>query len=782
MRSLKIFTKRREIKMRKILNLNNEWRFIKQNEEQAVENTYDDSNWEIVTIPHTWNAIDGANGFNYYKGACWYRKAFSVGSCYEGCRVFIEFKGSNSITDVYVNEQHMGQHKGGYSTFRFDITDVIKVGVKNILSVKVDNTVVDDVYPQKADFTFYGGIYRDVNIVIADNVHFDLMDYGSKGIYIVQEEVTKEKAVLKIKSKLVNDSNEQKKVRLWADIIDASGNNITYAAKEVFLTAGENRTEELTAVIENPTLWNGRKTPYMYSAKLSMTSFNDTIDELSIPFGVRYFNVDSEKGFFLNGQHLPLRGVSRHQDRKDMGWAITEKEQDEDIALIKEIGATSIRLAHYQHNEYFYDLCDREGMVLWAEIPFISVMSNNELEGINAKQQMVELIRQNFNHPSIIFWGIQNEIQIGGERPEVRRLVKELNELTKKEDPTRLSTMANVLFVKEEDEYNRITDIIGYNKYYGWYHGKPEDFAPWLDSFHSINPDVPLGISEYGAEGIIEYHSNTPKMKDYTEEYHALYHELVWKIFKERPFLWSTYVWNMFDFGANIRDEGGVKGRNNKGLVTYDRKIKKDAFYMYKAHWSEEKFVHITSKRFVDRADSEITVKIYSNCNNITLYVNGEKLASKADDNKVFIFENVSLAEGINKIKAVSKADNAEYVDNAIFNKVSERNSSYDAPVEDKGEAAANWFQMPDLDNLEIEELNITDEVYSTRCTFKELTQNEEAEAVLVKFLGKFKEQPTYPMTQGFTIDMLADMAPDHFTTKMIYAINKELIKIKKNK
>jgi beta-galactosidase len=772
----------RDIEMRKVININSNWRFVRQNEEQAIAYTYNDEHWEEVSIPHTWNAIDGANGFDFYKGACWYRKTFVLAPAYEGNKIYIEFNASNSITDVYVNGQHMGQHKGGYSTFRIDITSAVKFGAKNILSVKVDNTVVDDVYPQKADFTFYGGIYRDVNIVVANNVHFDLLDYGSKGIYIVQEEVTDEIAVLKIKSKVVNDSNEQKKVRLWADILDAEGNVATYAAKEVLLAAGENRTEELTAIIENPTLWNGRKNPYMYSAKISMTSFNDTVDELSIPFGVRYFKVDSEKGFFLNGEHLSLKGVSRHQDRKDMGWAITKKEQDEDIELIKEIGATSIRLAHYQHNEYFYDLCDREGMVLWAEIPFISIMSNNELEGINAKQQMVELIRQNFNHPSIMFWGIQNEIQIGGERPEVRRLVKELNELTKKEDPTRLSTMANVLFVKEEDEYNRITDIIGYNKYYGWYHGNAADFAPWLDKFHSINPDVPLGISEYGAEGIVQYHSNTPKMKDYTEEYHALFHEIVWKTFEERPFLWATYVWNMFDFGANIRNEGGVKGRNNKGLVTYDRKIKKDAFYMYKAHWSEEKFVHITSKRFVDRADSEITVKVYSNCSEVTLYVNGKELASKTSDGKIFVFENVSLAEGINEIKAVAKIDNAEYADTARFSKVTEPNLSYEAPVEDKGEAAANWFQMPDLDNLEIEELEITDDVYSTRCTFKELAQNEEAEAVLVKYMGKFKDQPTYQMTQGFTIDMIADMAADRFPAKLVYAINKDLTKIKKTK
>lgn len=768
--------------MRKSIEINDAWRFIRQNEELAESELYNDDHWNTVNIPHTWNAIDGANGYEYYQGACWYRKAFTVEPSYEGSKVFLEFNGSNSITEVYVNGQHMGQHKGGYSTFRFDITDAVKYGAKNALAVKVDNTVVDDVYPQKADFTFYGGIYRDVKMVVTDPVHFDLMDYGSQGVYVVQDEVSKEKAQLYIRSILVNDSNEEKKVRLWVDIFDADHQIVTYASKEVILAAGETKTEELPCVIDNPTLWQGRKNPYMYSANISMASFNDTIDEVSIPFGVRYFHVDPEKGFFLNGEHLPLHGVSRHQDRKDMGWAITEQEQVEDMGYIRELGATSIRLAHYQHSQYFYDLCDKEGMVVWAEIPFISVMSQNELEGINAKQQMVELIRQNYNHPSIVFWGIQNEIQIGGERPEVRRLVRELHALTKKEDPTRLTTMANVLFVNEEDEYNRMTDVIGYNKYYGWYHGKAEDFAPWLDKFHSINPDVPLCISEYGAEGIVQYHSTDPKVKDYTEEYHALFHEKVWKTFEERPFLWATYVWNMFDFGANIRDEGGVKGRNNKGLVSYDRKIKKDAFYMYKAHWSEEKFVHITSKRHVDRAEGSIPVKVYSNCNNVVLYVNGSEFQSKISDEKVFIFEHVSLVEGVNEIRAVARENHAQYVDIAKFNKVEEPNPSYEAPVEEKGGEVTNWFQMPDLDG-EIEELQFTDDVYSSRCTFKELFENKDAEEVLNKYLGdNFRERPTYSMTQGFKIDTLAEMAPEHFTEKLLYALNRELTKIKKNK
>lgn len=767
--------------MRKIININNEWKFKRQDEVQAKNKTYNEENWESINLPHTWNAIDGANGFDYFKGACWYRKEFVVDAMAKGNKVFIEFNGSNSITDVYVNGQHIGQHKGGYSTFRFDVTNAIEYGNQNILAVKVDNTVVDDVYPQKADFTFFGGIYRDVNMIITNNVHFDLLDYGSKGVYVNQEDISQEMAVLRINTRLVNANEEEKKVRVWANILDAQGNNATYAAKEVIIPAGEIKIVEIPIEIKNPVLWDGRENPHLYEAEISIVSLNDTLDELSIPFGVRYFHVDPEKGFYLNGERLPLKGVARHQDRKDMGWAITEKEQNEDMELIKEIGATSIRLAHYQHDQYFYDLCDREGMVVWAEIPFISVMSEVEISGLNAKQQMIELIKQNYNHASIIFWGIQNEIQIGGERPEVRKLVKELNELTKKEDPFRLTTMANVAFVDDNDEYNYITDTVGYNKYYGWYTGEAEDFAEWIDGFHKTNPGVGLGISEYGAEGIVQYHSNDPKIKDYTEEYHALYHEKVWKIFEDRPFLWGSYVWNMFDFGANIRDEGGVKGRNNKGLVTYDRRIKKDAFYLYKAHWSEEKFVHITSKRFVDRADDSINIKVYSNCRDVTLYVNEKEVESKTNDEKVFIFENVPLQEGKSVVKAISYKNDVVIEDTAMFNKVIEPNPSYEAPVENKGEAAANWFQMPDLSDVEIEEIEITDDVYSTRCTFKEISENKVADTVLRKYLGDYDDHPMYGMKQKMTINQVSSMAKEVYNEKLMYMLNRELTKIKKS-
>ncbi|MGB7473158.1 glycoside hydrolase family 2 protein [Trichococcus sp.] len=766
--------------MRKVIHFNQDWKFIKQDEDQAMGIDFDDRNWKVVQIPHTWNAIDGANGFAYHQGACWYRKEFTIDDSAQGNKVYVEFEGANSITDVYLNGQHLGQHRGGYSTFRFDLTEVIDFDAKNTLAVKVDNTVVDDVYPQMADFTFYGGIYRDVNLVIANPVHFDLMDHGSKGVYVIQEEVNEENAALTIKSLIANDSEEDKKVRLWVDLLDAEGKNIAYAAKEVTLVAGELKVVEIPLVIENPILWNGRKNAYMYEAKVSMESFNDVLDELTIPFGVRYYEVDAEKGFFLNGEHLALHGVARHQDRKDMGWAITEKEQDEDMALIKEIGATSIRLAHYQHNQYFYDLCDQEGMVVWAEIPFISLMSKTELEGINAKKQMVELIRQNFNHPSIIFWGIQNEIQISGERPELRKLVNELNELTKKEDPTRLTTMANVMFVEDEDDYNYVTDTIGYNKYFGWYNGEAGDFAGWIDGFHKKNPTVKLAISEYGAEGILQYHSSDPKIKDYSEEYHALYHETVWKIFEKRPFLWATYAWNMFDFGANIRNEGGVKGRNNKGLTTYDRKIKKDAFYLYKAHWNDEKFVHITGKRFVDRTDDTITIKVYSNCNEVNLSVNGGETTTLTSEDKVFVFENISLKEGINEVKILANDGNNSLQDVALFNKVANPNESYFAP-EEEGGIVANWFDMPELGDVDVEELEITDDVYSTRCTVGELVKNEETKAIVTTYLGDVEEHPMFDMMQGVTIDALSQIASDQFSEKMMYTLNKELSQIRKS-
>jgi len=772
--------------MRKVININKSWKFLKQDVNEAKEISYNDQTWSSLSLPHTWNAIDGANGNEFHRGACWYRKELTLPLEYENQRVFIEFEGSNSVTDVYLNGKHLGQHRGGYSTFRFDLTEYFVCGKPNVLAVKVDNSAFEDVYPLRADFTFHGGIYRDVNLVVVNPVHVDLLDHGAQGVYVIQEEVTDTQANVRIQTRITNDLKEENKVRLWVDLYDQAGEQVSYRAAEVNLEGGETKPVDLAISINDPKLWNGLEDAHMYEARVSLQRYNDTLDEVVVPFGVRYFHVDPKQGLFLNGNNIRLNGVSRHQDRKDMGWAITHKEHEEDMELIKEVGATSIRLAHYQHDQYFYDLCDQEGMVVWAEIPFITEMSQTDLTGENAKSQMVELIRQNFNHPSILFWGIQNEIQIGSRNEkEVRQVVRELNELTKKEDPTRLTTMANVFIVKDTDEYNYLTDVIGYNKYYGWYNGEAEDFAPWLDNFHETNPNTSLCVSEYGAEGIIEYHSDEPIVNDYTEEYHALYHEKVWKIFEERSYLWATYVWNMFDFAANVRDEGGVKGRNNKGLVTYDRKVKKDAFFMYKAHWSKDPFVHLAGKRYVERASDQIDLKVYTNCEQVTLYVNGVKIETQSAANRIVVLKDVALTDGLNHLKVEAYSGDSVFVDQAWIEKVAEENLSYKAPVEDDNEMVANWFDMPELDDEVVGEVEIPEGVYSSRETLEDLIENEKTKDIVISILGDLTKIPMYGMMKGFKLDVLASMADEEgddslFSESRINRLNRELIKIKK--
>ncbi|WP_310829656.1 glycoside hydrolase family 2 protein [Paenibacillus pedocola] len=770
--------------MRKVLNLNAVWKFSKQDVIEAKEPAYSDLDWETVTLPHTWNAIDGANGNEYDRRACWYRKALTLSEADRNNRVYIEFQGANSVADIYLNGRYIGQHRGGYSTFRFDLTEHFQFGGPNVLAVKVDNSAIEDVYPLRADFTFFGGIYRDVNLIVVNPVHIDLMDQGSPGVYIIQEEVTGDSARLKVRTRITNAYAEESKVRLWIELLDQTGKIAGISGAEVNLAAGDTAAVDLALTIKNPLLWEAAPDAHLYKARVTLQRYNDTVDEAVIPFGVRYFHVDPDRGLYLNGRAVRLHGVARHQDRKDRGWAITACEHDEDMALIQEIGANSIRLAHYQHDQYFYDLCDRAGMVVWAEIPFITRMSESDLSGENAKSQMTELIRQNYNHPSVLFWGIQNEIQIGSKNVEqVRKVVRELHELTRQEDPTRLTTMANMFIVDDKDEYNYITDVIGYNKYYGWYNGKAEEFGPWIDRFHEINPDTSLCISEYGAEGIIEYHTDQPVVKDYTEEYHALYHEQVWKIFEQRPFLWATYVWNMFDFGANVRDEGGVKGRNNKGLVTYDRKVKKDAFYMYKAHWSTTPFVHIAGKRHLERAGNSIDLKVYTNCKSVSLFVNGVKTVTLSGSDRVLVFKSVALGEGYTQIEVVAEDETGSFTDQTVFKKVAAVNPCYSAPAEDKGEMVANWFTLPEHDDNEPwVEVEIPEGVYSSGDTLQDLMADEAAKSVVIRVLGDLTQIPMYGMMENFKVDALAAMDNDSllFNKRAINKLNQELIKIKK--
>ena len=659
--------------MRKTLPLIDGWYFKQDVDTSARAPKKARKDFESVTLPHTWNALDGQDGgFDYARCASWYTRTVAVKPA-KNERVYLEFLGANSICKVYANGKAVAEHKGGFSTFRCDVTDHIHFG-KLKLAVLCDNSENKEVYPQTADFTFFGGLYRGVNLITVPNSHFDLEYYGTPGVAVTPK---------------VNDDGS-------ADItFDAYIANATAGQKVRFTVEGEtveaDAAKQCTAVMHfaNPHLWNGRIDPYLYTVTAELTDADGfVLDEVSQRFGVRTFSVDPEKGFFLNGKPYPLHGVSRHQDRLDMGWAITEKEHREDMELIAEIGANTIRLAHYQHSGIFYDLCDEYGMIVWAEIPFISNFMDNEAARANTASQMKELVLQNYNHPSIVCWGIANEITIGGEAPSLFDNLYMLNDLCHELDKTRLTTIAQLSMVEMDSKMNEITDLVSYNHYFGWYIGDVTDNGPWLDEFHQMHPDICLGVSEYGCEGILKYHNDHPQVQDYSEEYQAYYHEKMLETFASRPYLWSTHVWNMFDFASDMRDEGGVKGRNNKGLVTFDRKTKKDSFYIYKAYWTTAPFVHLCSRRYVDRPTETVTVKVYSNCDSVTLLVNGEEVGTLSGS-KVFTFENVALKDGENTVKAVS--GNAS--DEMTLRRVAEPNPDYELADGKAGEGAKNWFE-----------------------------------------------------------------------------------------
>jgi len=625
-----------------------------------------------VALPHTWNALDGQDGgADYWRGIGTYK--IELPNPTKGMKQYIELQGANHVATVYCNGRELGTHKGGFSTFRFDLTPAMKAE-GNVLTVVVTNGV-SDIYPQNADFTFYGGLYRDVNFIEVNDAHFDLLMDGTEAVFVTPHNVGKTRVDLFP----VNADGCELKVTLK----DAEGNVVGEAT-----TAASEHAHVLIDV-KNPHLWNGLVDPYLYTAEASIVSGEEVLDTVVITYGYRSFRVDAETGFYLNGKSLPLHGVARHQDRKDKGWAISKADHEEDIALIKELGANTIRLAHYQHDQYFYDLCDKTGFVLWAEIPFISQFIPTQEAYNNTISQMTELVAQNYNHPAIMFWGISNEILIGDDREDLRQNLRDLNELAKAMDPSRLTTMAQVSMTPMDSEHNYITDVVSYNHYFGWYVGDVEDNGPWLDKFHAMHPDKPLGVSEYGAENILMWHTAEPDNHDYTEEYANHYHQEMLKTFAARPYLWATHQWNCFDFAADARNEGGVQGMNNKGLITYDRKIKKDAFYVYKAWWNPDPMIWVSGCRFVNRGpDAERNVIVYTNCDEVTLVVNGKDVATKKAEDHMIVFENV-VVDGENVITAYAGDVKANEIK---LNGVAEHDYSYDLP---EGNQGANWFDDP---------------------------------------------------------------------------------------
>lgn len=764
--------------MREYFNFNDGWNFSKEKPENL---TITPEASVVVDLPHTWNKYDGQDGgADYARGTFYYTKELPAFERKPDSRVYLEFEGANSAADIFVNGQKAGRHEGGYSTFRFDITDLLNKGFgeKNVVVAQVDNSA-NHIYPQTADFTFYGGLYRNVNLLVVEPSHFDLDFYGGNGIQI-DTKINGSDADVIVKAFVTNPKEIS---RVEVKILDADGKVVAQT------TEPAGKENEIKLTIKDAHLWNGVKDPYLYTVECSLLENNETVDEVTTRIGVREFYVDPQKGFFLNGVLTPLRGVSRHQDRLDKGNALDFEDHLEDAQLIKDLGANTIRLAHYQHAQDFYDLCDEMGFILWAEIPMISSMIAGPEAEENAKEQMKELIIQNYNHPSIVTWGISNEITIAGESDELLRQLNGLNDLVHDMDKTRLTTMAQVSMLPKTSPHNQLTDILSYNHYFGWYGGEFTGNEAWVDKFHEEYPDRALGLSEYGCEGIITYHTDEPRRGDYSEEYQAAYHEHMAKIIDERPWLWATHVWNMFDFGVDTRDEGGVKGRNNKGLMTFDRKTKKDSYYIYQAYWSDQPVLHITSKRFRKRASDTIDIKVYTNFNGeVELMKDGQVIATQPAD-KVVVFKDVALADGENTFTV--KAGNM--TDTVVFEKVAEPEASY-VFVDPEGGVVTNWFDTLDVDAVENVD-HINPDFYSLEDSINTLLENPAATEVLANGLSSLANMPMkVTMLKMFgdkkisdLTAMLGGMGGEEMTpekqaliAKRVNFMNAELQKIKK--
>ena len=754
--------------MRHILNINENWLFVKDTEDIARRDG------EQVTLPHSWNAIDGQDGGNdYFRGSCLYSKTIKKADLPEADLYYLEFRGANSSADVYVGGEKLAHHDGGYSTWRVNITD--KLAEETDIAVIVDNSANETVYPQMADFTFYGGIYRDVNLVCVNDSHFDLDYYGGPG-FMITPQVSDGDATVEVEAFVKNLKEGQKLVYT------------IYDKEEQELDKIETTETKVVFEMKNVHLWNGRKDPYLYCCEVEIMEGDEVIDNVCSRFGCRSFEIDPNNGFILNGEEYPLRGVSRHQDRWGVGNALLPEHHEEDIDLICEVGATTIRLAHYQHDQYFYDLCDEKGLVIWAEIPYISKHMPTGRE--NTISQMKELVVQNYNHPSIVVWGLSNEISIAGSDEDLLENHRILNDMVHEMDKTRLTTIAAVSMCKMDDPYLQIPDVVSYNHYFGWYGGDTTMNGPWFDKFHEKYPNIPIGCSEYGCEAL-NWHTSDPKQGDYTEEYQAFYHEELIKQLFTRKYIWATHVWNMFDFGADARAEGGENGQNHKGLVTMDRKYKKDAFYAYKAWLSDEPFVHLCGKRYVDRVEEVTKVTVYSNLPEVELFVNGKSIGKKSAEDHFFYFD----VENVGESTIVAKA--GEFTDEGVIRKVDEMNMDY--VLVEKG-AVLNWFDIDAPEGRFSLNDKISDIMASTRGKIwfltlglklkKKMDANKKGDKSDKKKSGGFEvdlkaDSGLMQMMGGFSVLRLSSMMGMmniSFTKEELLQMNKQLNRIRKPK
>lgn len=734
--------------MRTVKKINDGWTFTKEGKSTCVD------------LPHTWNGEDGQDGGNdYYRGICVYEKTLACGDFPPGDEIWVQFDGVNSCADVYFNGIRVATHEGGYSAFRARLENIRE---ENILRVEADNREKDNVYPKQADFTFYGGIYRDVSLIGVSRTHFDLGHFGSPGISVTAErEENGYVAVIRAYCR----------GRVRFEVLD--GETAVGAAE----ADGENPACRIG--IPGAHLWDGRKDPYLYTARAILYDGEEPADMVSLRFGCREMRVDAQKGFLLNGREYPLRGVARHQDRPKIGNALTEAHHREDVGLILEMGANSVRLAHYQHAQCFYDLCDEYGLIVWAEIPYIS--RHMEEGNANTEQQLTELICQTAHHACIAVWSLSNEITMGDMAPGTEENHRRLREIARRLDPSRPAAVAAFTTCPTDAPYLRTVELVAYNHYFGWYGGTLADYGAWLDGYHKKYPQTPIGMSEYGCEAL-NWHSSSPEQGDYTEEYQAIYHEELIKQIAERPYLWCTYVWNMFDFAADGRNEGGENGMNHKGLVSFDRTYKKDSFYAYQAWLSDVPMVHLCGKRYVDRVEEEAEVRVYSNCDEVELFAN-DIFVEKQKRGKYPFFVFRVRNEGETRLSARS----GELRDDGLIRRAEKFNEAY--RFKEEG-AVLNWF-----------ELSAPDGYFSVNDTLGEVYATFRGKLLLLRMLLLMKKKKsaaekkgerspsghevsktTLKLAMGFTVKRGVGMMGNMFSKEEILDMNARLNRIRKPK
>ena len=628
-----------------------------------------------VDLPHTWNAQDALGGkYDYKRGIGNYTKKIFIRPEWQSKRLFLRFEGANCVSNVFVNGKHIGEHRGGYGAFVFEITDKVEYGKENTLLVRVNNGEQLDVMPLVGDFNFYGGIYRDVHLLLTDNLCISPLDYASSGVYLIQQQITDKQAAICARINLSNGTGELRKAVLRLQVND--GKKTVYETeKEVSMIPHTDvQVENIEFILKNPRLWNGTQDPFMYQTVVTLIKDGKELDKVEQPLGVRYYITDPDKGFFLNGKHLPLHGVCRHQERAEVGNALYPVHHEEDTRIMLDMGVNAVRLAHYPQATYMYDLMDKYGIVTWAEIPFVGPGGYADKGFVdqpsfreNGKEQLKEMIRQHYNHPSICFWGLFNELKEQGDNPV--EYIKELNAIAHQEDPTRPTTSAS----NQEGALNFITDHIAWNRYDGWYGATPATLATWLDATHKNHPEMKIAISEYGAGASI-YHQQDSLVQTvpgswwHPENWQTEYHIQNWKIINERPYVWASFVWNMFDFGAAHRTEGDRPGINDKGLVTHDRKIKKDAYYFYRANWNPEPMIYIAGRRNVNRVKPLVDVQVFSNVEEVILIVNDCQCGKmKPDSLKVCLFKDVPLRKGRNEIEVRANDSKKQLIDRCTW-------------------------------------------------------------------------------------------------------------------